>query len=224
MYRILVIEDEEHIALGLKDDLELEEYKVDIIAHGDQVHADKIAGQYDLILLDLMLPGKDGYDICRELRLSGCTTPIIMLTAKTQEAEKVLGLDLGADDYIIKPFSPIELRARIRAVLRRGTMNHQKIFSFDNFEVEFDRFELRKDGEVVKLTPIEFKLLSTFIQNVGKVLTRDSILDLVWGPDVFVTDRAVDTHITNLRKKIESKLEEPRYIISIRGIGYRFDR
>jgi len=224
MTRILIIEDEENIALALKEDLELEEYEIDVLTSGDEACQKVQADDYDLVLLDLILPGKDGYDVCRELRRSGDRTPIIMLTARTQEAEKVLGLDLGADDYITKPFSPMELRARIRAVLRRSKGLSTNSYAFDEFEVDIDRFELRKDSAPIKLTPIEMKLLIAFVRHPGQVLARDTILDLIWGSDVFITDRVVDTHISNLRKKIEPEgSEEPKYIINVRGMGYRFD-
>jgi two-component system alkaline phosphatase synthesis response regulator PhoP len=176
-----------------------------------------------LIILDIMLPKKDGFQICRELRRSGVTTPVLLLTAKTQEAEKVLGLELGADDYVTKPFSPLELRARIKALLRRSQNQAVDVFRFGDCEVHFQKFEVCRAGVPVNLTPIEFKLLSALIRNRGKVLSRDQLLDLVWGADTFITDRVVDTHITNLRKKIEPASGHPHYIINVRGVGYRFD-
>jgi DNA-binding response OmpR family regulator len=152
-------------------------------------------------------------------------TPIIMLTAKAQEAEKILGLDLGADDYVTKPFSPKELRARIRAALRRNG-GHQKtveVYRFGDVEVDSARNELRRSGAVVETTPTEFKLLSVFVRNRGRVLSRDKLLDEAWGQGTYLTDRVVDNHIVALRKKIEREPAEPRYLISVRGVGYRFD-
>ena len=170
-----------------------------------------------------MLPRKDGFDVCREVRRTDRRTPIIILTAKTQEAEKVLGLELGADDYITKPYSPRELRARIKAVLRRTAGEQPDVYRFGDAEVDFARCELRRAGQVIDLAPLEFKLLAAFVRHPGRVLTRQQLLDEVWGREVFVTDRAVDNQVTNLRKKIEVVPAEPRYLISVRGIGYRFD-
>lgn len=223
MPRILVVEDEGSIAMGLKGDLELEGYEVEVAEDGLKAFEMALTGAYDLVLLDLMLPGKDGFEVCRELRREGSNVPIIMLTARTQEAEKVLGLELGADDYITKPFSPMELRARIKAVLRRAGGEDPTVYRFDDIEVDLRRFEVRRDGSAVRLTPLEFKLLAAFVQNPGQVLSRDRLLDLVWGRDAFVTDRVVDTHITNLRKKVEVESGDPKYIVTVKGVGYRFD-
>jgi two-component system alkaline phosphatase synthesis response regulator PhoP len=171
-----------------------------------------------------MLPGKDGFQVCRELRHARLQTPIILLTAKSHEAEKILGLELGADDYITKPFSPMELRARIKAALRRGGASETpEVFHFGEFAVDFERFELRRAGKPVDLTPIEFKLLAAFVRNRRMVLSRQQLLDKVWGRDVYVTDRVVDTHIGNLRKKIEVDPDAPAFVVSVRGFGYRFD-
>ena len=224
MTRILVVEDEPGIALGLEDDLRLEGWDVELAADG--VAGAKLARdrQFDLILLDVMLPGKDGFDVCRELRRAGLRIPIIMLTAKTQEAEKVLGLDNGADDYVTKPFSPKELRARIRAALRRNAAPEQPdVYRFGDVEVDSARCELRRGGAVVETTPTEFKLLSAFVRNRGRVLTREKLLDKAWGPGTFLTDRVVDNHIVALRRKIERDPADPKYLISVRGVGYRFD-
>ncbi len=224
MARILVVEDEPDIALGLRRDLTLEGYEVEVAKDGESALERVRTGPVDLILLDVMLPGKDGFAVCRELRRSGQTMPIILLTAKAHEAEKVLGLELGADDYVTKPFSPMELRARIKAALRRGAGDAQQVHRFGNFEVDMGRFELRCDGKAVDLTPIEFKLLATFMHHRRSVLSRQQLLDQVWGRDVFVTDRVVDTHIGNLRRKIEADPESPAFLVSVRGVGYRFER
>jgi two-component system alkaline phosphatase synthesis response regulator PhoP len=170
-----------------------------------------------------MLPHKDGFEVCRELRRAGLRTPVILLTAKTQESDKVLGLELGADDYVTKPFSPRELRARVKAALRRAAGETPEIYRFGDAEVDFTRCELRRAGEAVEITPIEFKLLTAFIRHRHQTLGRDRLLDEVWGRETFVTDRVVDTHITNLRKKIEPKPSVPQFLISVRGMGYRFD-
>jgi DNA-binding response OmpR family regulator len=170
-----------------------------------------------------MLPRKDGFAVCRELRRAGTRMPIILLTARTHEAEKVLGLELGADDYVTKPFSPMELRARIKAALRRSAEGLPQVYRFGDLEVDFSRFELRRQGRPVDVTPIEFKLLAALVQQKGTVLTRQQLLDHVWGPGVFVTDRVVDTHVGNLRKKIESNPDQPAWLVSVRGVGYRFD-
>ncbi len=224
MTRILVVEDEPGIALGLEDDLRLEGWDVELV--GDGLAASQRAREhsFDLILLDVMLPGKDGFDVCRELRKGG-VTPIIMMTAKAQEAEKVLGLDLGADDYVTKPFSPRELRARIRAALRRGATTPQsaEVFCFGDIEVDAGRCEVRRGGAVVDTTATEFKLLSVFVRNRGRVLSRDKLLDQAWGEGTFLTDRVVDNHIVALRRKIEPDPAEPKYLVSVRGLGYRFD-
>ena len=223
MTRVLVVEDESNIATLLQDDLQIEGYEVDVARDGESALEMVKHQNFDLILLDIMLPGKDGYDVCRQLRRHEISTPIIMLTAKGQEAEKVLGLELGADDYITKPFSPLELRARIKAVLRRSTQEQPRRYRFGECEFDFQRYELCREGHVVDLTPMELRLLAMFIQHRGRLLSRDQILDLAWGEEVYVTDRAVDTQVSNLRRKIETDPQSPTYITSIRGLGYRFD-
>jgi DNA-binding response OmpR family regulator len=223
MKRILVVEDEPAIAFGLQLDLKSEGYDVEIESDGESALQRARKEAFDLILLDVMLPGKDGFEVCRELRRGGSKTPVIMLTAKTQEAEKVLGLEIGADDYVTKPFSPRELRARVKAALRRTAEDDLPIYRFGDAEVDFGRCELRRAGKPVELTALEFKLLAAFVRNGGKVLSRDQLLDLVWGHGTFVTDRVVDNHVVTLRKKVEPEPSEPRYIVSVRGLGYRFD-
>ena len=221
--RVLIVEDEAGIALGLEEDLTLEGYHVEIATDGETASRRAREHAFDLILLDVMLPQKDGFQVCRELRRSGVHTPIILLTARAQEAEKVMGLQLGADDYVTKPFSPMELLARVQAVLRRASgLAASDIFRFGDMEVDFGRCELRRGGRRVDLTAVEFKLLAAFVQRRGRVLTREQILDAVWA-DTSCSDRVVDTHVANLRKKIESSPSEPRYLVSMRGMGYRFD-
>ena len=223
MKRILVVEDEPAIAFGLQLDLKNEGYDVEIESDGESALRRAQKEAFDLILLDVMLPRKDGFEVCRELRRGGSKTPVIMLTAKAQEAEKVLGLEIGADDYVTKPFSPRELRARVKAALRRTAEDDLPICRFGDAEVDFGRCELRRAGKPVELTALEFKLLTAFVRNGGKVLSRARLLDLVWGHGTFVTDRVVDNHVVTLRKKVEPEPSEPRYIVSVRGMGYRFD-
>ena len=220
--QILIVEDDAGIALGLEEDLSIEGYGVEVVRDGETAVRRAREGQVDLILLDVMLPGKDGFAVCRELRKSGVATPIILLTARAAEAEKVLGLQLGADDYLTKPFSPLELRARIHAVLRRTRGREPDIYRFGDTEVDFARCELRRSGEVVPITQVEFKLLTAFVRSRGRVLSREQLLDQVWA-DVNCGDRVVDTHVANLRKKIEPDSAAPRYLASVRGMGYRFD-
>ena len=223
MARILVVEDEPDIALGLEDDLERQGYEVATVSDGAGAIRLASEGTWDLILLDVMLPGVDGFEVCRELRRMRIKTPIIILTAKVHEAEKVLGLELGADDYVTKPFSPRELRARIKAVLRRFGGEARGVYRFGEVEVDFDRAEVRNNGAPVDLTALEFRILSAFVERRGRVLTRGQLIDAAWGGGMNVTDRVVDTHILNLRKKIEPAPSQPRYIHGVRGIGYRFD-
>jgi DNA-binding response OmpR family regulator len=223
MTRILVVEDEPQLARGLEDDLKLEGYDVEVSRDGEAASQRAQEHPFDLIILDVMLPKKDGFEVCRELRRAGLRTPVILLTAKAQESDKVLGLELGADDYVTKPFSPRELRARVKAALRRASGDAPAIHRFGDAEVDFGRGELRRSGAPVDMTPLEFKLLSAFVRHRGRVLGRDQLLNEVWGRGTFVTDRVIDTHIANLRKKIEAEPARPRYLISVRGVGYRFD-
>ena len=223
MARILIIEDDPDIALGLQLDLRDEGYDVEVVADGDQAsHRAREAG-WDLILLDVMLPAKDGFEICRDLRRAKVRTPVLMLTARTHEAEKVMGLDMGADDYVTKPFNPRELRARIRALLRRAAPDDEPVQRVGECEVDFVRAEVRRAGGRTDLTAIELKMLQVFLRSPGRVLGRDQVIGEVWGRDVFVTDRVVDTHIVKLRRKVESDPQRPRHIVSVRGLGYRFE-
>ncbi len=223
MSRILVVEDEPRLARGLQDDLTLEGFDVEVAGDGAEATRRAREQAFDLMVLDVMLPGKDGFEVCRELRREGFRTPIIMLTARTSESDKVLGLEVGADDYVTKPFSPRELRARIKAVLRRAGDESPSNHRFGDVEVDFGRSELRRAGVLVETTAMELKLLAAFVRHRGRTLTRATLLDEVWGPGTYVTDRVVDTHIANLRKKIEPEPGEPRYLLSVRGLGYRFD-
>ena len=224
MNRVLVAEDEAALAFGLKLDLEAEGYRVETAADGDTALQRARSGDFDLILLDIMLPRKDGLEVLRELRRAGVRTQVIFLTARAQEAEKVLGLETGADDYITKPFSPRELRARVRAALRRNAPTSETpAYTFGDVEVDFLRHEVRRQGTPVELTPIEFNLLAAFCRNRGRALTREQMLDLAWGHGVAVTERVVDSHVVRLRKAVEGDPANPRFIVSVRGVGYRFD-
>jgi DNA-binding response OmpR family regulator len=223
MSRLLVVEDEAGIAFALEADLRAEGYDVVVAATGDEAMRAVGAGSVDLVLLDVMLPGKDGFEVCREMRRSGFRAPIVMLTAKSQEAEKVMGLELGADDYITKPFSPRELRARIKAALRRAAPESLDVFRFGNTEVDFARCEVRRGRDTIDLSALEFKLLTAFVRSRGRVLTREQLLDAAWGRDVSLNDRVVDNHIVSLRRKIEPDPERPQFLVNIRGLGYRFD-
>jgi DNA-binding response OmpR family regulator len=227
MTRILIVEDEPIIAGALQDDLTLDGY--DVAVEGDGTAGSKRAVQdrFDLIVLDVMLPGRDGFDICRDIRKAGLQTPILMLTARAQETEKVLAFELGADDYVTKPFGTKELRARIKALLRRSEGRQEEpvpsTFQFGDVVVDFGRGEVRRAGQPLDITLTEFKLLTAFVKNRGRVLNRQQLLDLAWGPGVVLSDRAVDNHIVGLRRKIEPVPAEPRHLVSVRGLGYRFD-
>lgn len=223
MSRILIIEDDHDIATGLRLDLEEEGYAVEVVADGLEAAGRAREPRWDLILLDVMLPRKDGFEICRELRRAKVKTPVLMLTAKTHEAEKVLGLDFGADDYVTKPFSPHELRARIRALLRRSAPDLEALYSIQDGQIDFERAEVRRAGEAFDLTAIELKMLRQLVRNPGRIVSREQIIDEAWGRDVFVTDRVVDTHVMRLRRKIEPDPARPRHILSARGLGYRFE-
>ena len=223
MNRILIVEDEPSIALALDDDLSREGYETEVVVDGDAAVERGTSGGFDLILLDVMLPKRDGFEVCRELRRRGADTPIVLLTARTQEAEKVLGLEAGADDYVTKPYSPRELRARVKAHLRRSARQVGEVYRFGDAELDFVRCELRRNGKAVDLSALEFKLLTAFVKRSGRLLTRAQLLDQVWGSGTNVTDRVVDNQVTNLRKKIEPNPEHPQYLVSLRGLGYRFD-
>ena len=223
MARILVVEDDRDIAMLLEDDLVAEGHQVEVVGDGETASRRGREPGWDLIILDVMLPRRDGFDVCRDIRRAHVRTPIIILTAKTHEAEKILGLDLGADDYVTKPFSPRELRSRIRAVLRRFEDDQEDVFRFGDVEIDFPRAELRRGGRPVELTPLEFKLLGVFVRNRGRVLSREQLIQHAWGGQTFVTDRAVDGHIVSLRRKLEDDPARPRHLVSVRGLGYRLD-
>jgi DNA-binding response OmpR family regulator len=223
MPRILIVEDEPDVAFGLTEDLTRHGYETEVAGDGELALKLVTTGKFDLVLLDVMLPLIDGFEVCRELRRRGVAAPIILLTAKAHETEKVLGLELGADDYVTKPFSPRELRARIKARLRQAPSSPAKVVRFADCVLDFARAELRRGGMPVELTPTEYRLLRAFVLNAGRVLTRQQLIDSAWDTGTFIADRAVDTHVWSLRKKIEADPSEPRCLQSVRGIGYRFD-
>ena len=223
MTRILVVEDEPAIARALEDDFRAQGYDVEQASDGRMAFEKARTGAFDLVVLDVMLPGKDGFDVCRDLRRGGTQTPILMLTAKTHEAEKVLGLELGADDYVTKPYSRRELQARVKALLRRSAGELPEKCRFGDVEIDFARGEVRRDGAPVEVTPLEFRVLTAFARRQGRVLTRQQLLDEAWGRDLFVTERVVDNQVNNLRRKIEPDPAHPKYLVTVAGQGYRLD-
>lgn len=224
MKRILVIEDEPQMLLGLRDNLELEGYEVATAADGEEGLTKAAAFQPDLVLLDVMLPRKHGFDVCRELRARSSATPIVMLTARSAETDKVLGLELGADDYVTKPFSITELLARVRAVLRRtgGRPPTQDVVRIGEIEVDFKLHQAKRGKARVEFTAREFDLLRYFVQHTGQVVTREQILNEVWGYEEFPTTRTIDNFVAKLRQKIERAPHAPEHILTIHGSGYKF--
>ena len=224
--KILIVDDEQNIVELIKFNLESSGYKVSCAYNGQDAVDIAKKEQPSLILLDLMLPVKDGFEVCKEVRRDPLisNTPIIMLTAKCEELDKILGLELGADDYITKPFSVRELIARVKAILRRTqySNNNHNSFTIQNLSIDFLKHEVKKDGAIVDLTLKEFELLEHLVKNRGKVLTRDILLDKIWGYEYIGETRTVDVHIRHLRKKIEDDDSKPKLIETIRGIGYRF--
>jgi DNA-binding response OmpR family regulator len=221
--KILIVEDEPTMLRGLKDNFEFEGYGVLTAADGEKGLELACDARPDLILLDIMLPKVNGYEVCRLVRKAGLDMPIIMLTAKGQESDIVLGLNLGADDYVTKPFSIKELIARVEAFLRRRRQRQQRVFEFGDCTLDLTSHRLSRDGREVLLTPKEFALLEYFCTRAGRALTRDDILRSVWGYDVFVTARSVDRCVTTLRNKIEPDPQRPSLIQTVRQVGYRFE-
>lgn len=227
--KILLIEDESGLIMTLTDRLMSEGYDVDSAADGEAGLAKAESGGHDAIILDVMLPKKNGYDVCRELRQKGIATPILMLTAKGETIDKVLGLKLGADDYLTKPFEVMELLARVEALIRRspalngtGSPRSAGSYKFGDVAIDFRRAELTKGAEPVELSAMEFKLLQFLIENRGIVHTRDHLLDAVWGYDAMPSTRTVDVHIAWLRQKVEDNPRKPQFIQTVHGIGYKF--
>lgn len=225
MNKILIVEDDKAIVMGLKDDLEYEGYEVSVALDGKEGLKKAMDREYQLIILDILLPGLNGFEVCKKLREAGQDTPILMLTAaRTEEMDKVLGLEIGADDYVTKPLGSRELVARVKAILRRTRKEEKtgKIFECGDISVNFKSHEVFKSGKKLHLTALEFKLLKYFIERRGEVLTRDMILDEAWD-DAVVSPRTIDPHIVHLRKKIENNPSNPKYILSVRGVGYKFN-
>ena len=222
--KILIVEDEKNIIRGLKINLVDEGYEVDWAATGPEGLKKALNDSPDLVILDIMLPGMSGLEVCRELRGQKKNMSIIMLTAKKEEIDKVLGLEIGADDYMTKPFSVRELTARIKACLRRNPREWEapKSFCFGNVEVDLGRFLVRRAGKEVVLTSKEMALLKYLVQHRGEVITRNDLLDKVWGHERFPVTRTVDTHMVRLRKKLEEDPSNPRHLLSVYGEGYRF--
>lgn len=223
MPKVLIVEDDEALARGLKDNFSFEGYEVLYAADGDTGLDMILEEGPDIALLDVMLPGIDGFSICDTARKEGCDMPIIMLTAKGQERDIVRGLELGADDYVVKPFSVKELLARVRAFLRRHRSMEERVFEFGDFTLDRDSQMLRKGDDLVKLTRKEYQLLEYLLTNQGKALSRQGIMNSVWGSSVLVTQRSVDRCVTTLRAKIEEEPSKPQFVLTIRDVGYRFE-
>jgi two-component system, OmpR family, alkaline phosphatase synthesis response regulator PhoP len=223
--RILLVEDEPSLVLTLTDRLVSEGYVVETARDGEQGLSCALEGSFDLILLDVLLPGRDGFEVCRELRARGVQVPIVMLTARGQVVDRVVGLKLGADDYVTKPFEMIELLARIEALFRRARAPVQApagTYACGDVRVDFRRAEVFRAGRPVPVSALEFKLLAYFIQNRGALLTRDELLDKVWGYDAMPTTRTVDVHVASLRQKLERNPSRPEFILTVHRRGYRF--
>ncbi len=225
MKRILIIEDDLAILRGLKDNLEYDKYEVLTATDGEQGYCLIQEKKPDLIILDLMLPKMSGYELCRKVREEGLTTPILMLTARGEEVDRVLGLDLGADDYVTKPFSVPELLARVRAILRRVQQSKKgplpNELHFGKVFIDFKRFEARKAGKALNMSRKEFGILRLLAARVGEVVTRDELLDEVWGYEQYPTTRTVDNHIALLRSKLEEDPSKPRHLRTVHGVGYK---
>ncbi|MFY0627483.1 MAG: response regulator transcription factor [Reichenbachiella sp.] len=224
--KILLVDDEANMLIGLKDNLEFEGYEVDVAVNGQEGHDAIMQGNYDLVLLDVMMPIMSGFDVCKKVRAAGVQTPIILLTAKGQEIDKVLGLELGADDYITKPFGVRELLARLKAVMRRGTTpvtEDNSDFNVGNVIVNFHTYTAKdSEGEAVKMSHKEFEILHYLIGRKNEIVTRFDLLEKVWGYENTPTTRTVDNFIVKLRHKIEANPNDPQIIITVHGTGYKF--
>jgi len=220
---IAVVEDDEAVRRSLTLNLELEGFRV--VTAGDGEEGLMIVTQHnpDLIILDVMMPKKDGLQTCKEIRNSGVSTPLILLTARSEEVDKVLGLELGADDYLAKPFGMRELVARVRALLRRAQATEEvDRIHFDNVVIDFKAYKAERDKEPVELSAREYRLLRYLVAKKGSVVTRDELLDEVWGYNSYPSTRTVDNHIARLRQKIENNVEDPKHILTVHGVGYKF--
>ena len=224
MPKILIIEDDADMAMGLRDNLSFEGYEPAIASDGEEGLKRALREHLDLILLDIMLPRMDGFRVCEELRSHGIDIPIIILTVKGQESDKVQGLELGADDYITKPFSLKELLARVRAVLRRSSVGTEEVpfYQFGDVVIDFRKRVTTKRGGTVELSAREVDMMALFIRNEGQVISREQFLEEIWGYEVLPTTRTVDAHVASLRRKLEDRPEEPRHILTVHGAGYKF--
>ncbi len=223
--RLLLVEDEKALVLTLTDLLTSEGYQVESVGDGEDALELASRGKFNLIVLDVMLPRKDGFEVCRTLRRRGVHTPVIMLTARGQVADKVAGLKVGADDYLAKPFEPAELLARLEALLRRVSApreNQEEIFRFGPVVVDFRRTVVERNGETVEMSAREFELLTYFIQQQGVTVTREKLLRQVWGYGAATLTRTVDAHVWMLRQKLEEDPQNPRHFLTVRGLGYKF--
>lgn len=224
--KILLVEDEPGLVMTLTDRLAKEGYEVDSASDGNTGFSRATTERFDLIILDIMLPHSNGFDVCRDLRQRGLKTPVLMLTAKSQVVDKVIGLKLGADDYLTKPFEMMELLARIEALLRRSSASappaSDQIVQFGSITVDFRSTEVFRDGHPIGLSAREFKLLRYFIEHRGATLSRDELLNAVWGYDAMPFTRTVDVHVAWLRQKLESNPRHPQFILTVHGLGYRF--
>ena len=224
MDKILIIEDEKALVDGLKFNLEARNYKVAVAYDGEEGYRKAINEKPDLVLLDIMLPKKNGYEVCRDLKEKMPGLTIIMLTAKSQESDIVAGFDIGADDYVTKPFSVLELCARIKSAIRRTKQNKNipDVFRLGDLEIDFKKYSAKKKNKKIELSSLEFEILKYFVEKKNEVVTREDLLNHVWGYDSFPNTRTIDTHIANLRQKIEKVPEEPKIIITVYGLGYKF--
>ena len=228
MSKILIVEDEPAMRLGLKDNLEFESYQVELAIDGAEGLKKATASQYDLIILDVMMPKMSGFDVCKAMRKAGVLTPIIFLTAKSEEIDKVLGLELGADDYLTKPFSLKELIARVKAILRRSQGSSDKNLkgevSIGNLTVDFGQFVARTHEGEVRMSHKEFEILQYLMEHTNEVVSRYDLLNKVWGYESQPTTRTVDNFILRLRQRIEENPNEPRHILTVHGVGYKLLR
>ena len=222
MQTILVIDDDEALRDTISVMLEQEGFRAILAGDGRNGYEKAVSLKPDLALVDLRLPGMSGIEICKQLRAANVAVPIIVLSAVGDEVDKVLLLEIGADDYVVKPFGTRELLARIRAVLRRASPDARKVLHFSDVEVDFERRIVRRKGDEVKFTPAEYNLLCYFLQNPDKPLTRDMILNSVWGYEFFPNTRTVDAHVVKLRQKLEPDVNAPRHFLTVHGVGYRF--
>jgi DNA-binding response OmpR family regulator len=224
MARILIVEDEPNMVAGLRDNFEFEGYQVISAPDGVAGLERALSEAPDLVILDVMMPRMSGLDVCKQLKAKRPSLPIIMLTARGQEVDKVVGLELGADDYVTKPFSIRELLARVKAVLRRAHTlpKEQEQYKFGDVEVNLKSCQVRRNGKALEFSAKEFELLKYFLCHPGETLSRDRLLEEVWGYDRFPTTRTVDAHIVRLRQKVEAKPDEPRFILTVHGTGYKF--